>query len=583
MPQHRNRQILFLVPSNISFREYIQPGFNKSYRTIITPEKQDGHVHVSEVKTDMPLGILSIASYCRQNIPDITFRILDFNIVLNRATTVPASFESMFRKEICKLREDFGAPDLIGITALFSPQFTNVVTLAEICKSLYPHVPLVVGGGLATNQHSQLFRTTHAIDACCIGEGEQPMLALLKADDWKTHLQTDPSWVTPETEGKKPLVNAVLECLDDLPQIDFSLCDIDGYSENSVATHIAIQNLDSLQDTRKLHLHVMTSRGCPHRCCFCSSHSVHGRRMRYHSIDRVKRDFLAYIERYAPSCIVLQDDNFSWDKKRTFELLDFFTSLPITVTLTSGLALVDLSKELLQKIYDSGIRQITLPIESGSEKVLREIMHKPLNRSIINRVVRDCRNIGIQTNANILLGLPGETKADIEDTFAFLTTLDINWFYIYAATPLPGSEMYETCKTNRYICEEELETSGFKNPVITTDEFTPEYIADRAYKMNLELNFVHNYAMRNGLYDLAIQQFEKVFKVKADHALCHFMCGICHEKSGRSDSALANFQECAAILQHDPGQVSYFQYLKKTLREKFDSDLAKAILDNLQV
>lgn len=92
-----------------------------------------------------------------------------------------------------------------------------------------------------------------------------------------------------------------------------------------------------------------------------------------------------------------------------------------------------------------------MSVESGSNRVLKEIMHKPLNLSIVKRVVDDCRELGIYTNANILIGLPGETKQDIEDTRSFLKTINANWFLIFCANPLVGSEMFNICLKKNYL------------------------------------------------------------------------------------------------------------------------------------
>ena len=69
------------------------------------------------------------------------------------------------------------------------------------------------------------------------------------------------------------------------------------------------------------------------------------------------------------------------------------------------------------------MNNLVLSVESGSNRVLKEIMHKPLDLSIVKRVIADCRELGIASDISILIGLPGETKQDIEDARTFLKTL----------------------------------------------------------------------------------------------------------------------------------------------------------------
>jgi len=80
----------------------------------------------------------------------------------------------------------------------------------------------------------------------------------------------------------------------------------------------------------------------------------------------------------------------------------------------NGLALYALKREFLEALKKAGVENLLLSIESGNENVLKKIMKKPLKLPIVQRVVDDCRELGIYTNANIIVGMPGETPEDIE-------------------------------------------------------------------------------------------------------------------------------------------------------------------------
>jgi len=158
-------------------------------------------------------------------------------------------------------------------------------------------------------------------------------------------------------------------------------------------------------------------------------------------------------------------------------------------------------------------------------------MKKPLNLKIAERVVKDCRELGIDTDVNIVIGLPGETKDDIADARAFLRTLDATWFRIYTAIPLPGSEMYEICLEKGYI-PQEITDGDFKKAVIGTEDFTPEYIQRMAYTMNLDLNFVSNSEVRLGNHARALKEFENTIKLKDDHAFAYYFAAKCLREMG---------------------------------------------------
>lgn len=203
---------------------------------------------------------------------------------------------------------------------------------------------------------------------------------------------------------------------------------------------------------------------------------------------------------------------------------------------------------MLEAIKNAGVNQLVLPVESGSNRVLREIMHKPLNLSIVKRVIDDCRELGIDTDANILIGLPGETKRDIEDTRVFLKTLDATWFRIYVATPLVGSEMFNICIKNNYISGNYI-GCDFKRAVVETEDFTAEYIQKKAYDLNLELNFVGNSDFRLGNYEKALKGFENTIRVKNDHVFAYYFAAKCYKKMNKNKKYLVYKSKYQKIME----------------------------------
>lgn len=253
---------------------------------------------------------------------------------------------------------------------------------------------------------------------------------------------------------------------------------------------------------------------------------MHGWKLRYHSTERVKEDLARLSREYAADTIFFQDDHIMADKQRVLKILEGIKELGLKVLFQNGLAIYALDRNILEAIKNAGINHIVLSVESGSERVLKKIMHKPLDLSMVRRVTADCRELQINTDINILIGLPGETKQDIEETRAFLKTLYPSWFRIYTAAPLVGSEMYNICVKNGYLKGSHIGT-GWKKSVIETPEFTADYIQEKVYSLNLELNFVYNGDFRLGNYEKALRAFEHVIQIKSDHALAYYFAAQC--------------------------------------------------------
>ena len=513
--------ILFIVPPHISFDSFINPSDNE--RTTMKKSSKFG-----SVLTDMPLGILSLSSYIKKFNATKT-RLVDFNIILNKMEHFEyCSFKELFYDYLSARRWIEYAPKIIGISTLFTPSYQSMLDVAQCCRDIFPNALLIAGGGIPTNMYREIFRDSSCFDALCYGEGEKPLLGLLKADDKFGYLEHNTSWITRDkVKNGQSFEHDFIENLDEIPFYDYEILDINEYGLNPAITAYA-----SVSE-KKQNFHVMTSRGCIHHCCFCSSHTVHGRMMRYYSISRVKKDFIHLRDQYGAKTIVFQDDHLMSNRQRALNVIEIIKELQITAVFQNGLSLYALDKEMLTALKSAGVNQLVLSVESGSERVLKEVMHKPLNLSIVKRVSDDCRALGIYTNVNILIGLPGETKQDIDDASLFLKTINANWFIILCATPLVGSEMFDICLHNGYLKGSYIECD-YKKAVIETEDFTAEYIQEKAYYLNLELNFVENSDFRLGNYEIALKGFENAIRARNDHAFAYYFAAKCYLMLGHN-------------------------------------------------
>ena len=530
-------RVLFIVPPSIDFDKFKHPPSN--VRTVL---KRDGAY--GSVLTDMPLGVLALSAYVKKH-SDAEVQLIDFNVVLNQLDTFAyASFEDFFKEYLGSSQWRTFGPTIIGISTLFATSYRNMLDIAHCCRTAFPHALRVAGGGVPTNMYRNIYAESGDFDGLFFGEGERPLLSLILADDKQASLETSASCVTRKKlqTDFQPRFDFIAD-LDEVPAYDYSLVDLDDYRLNPTIS--AYPGADS----SGAHVTYMTSRGCPFYCIFCAAHSVHGRKMRFLSLERVKQDFLAIKERYGVRTIVFQDDHFMASPKRAHAIIDLLKSLGMSAFFPNSLTLYALDRPMLEALRDVGVRLLVLAIESGSARVLKKVMRKPLNLKIAERVVRDCRVLGIDTDVNIVVGLPGENKQDIADARAFLRTLNATWFRIYTAIPLPGSEMYEICLEKGYI-PGEVTDGDFKKAVIHTEEFTPEYIQRMAYTMNLDLNFVCNGEMRLGNYARALKEFENTIKLKDDHAFAYYFAAECRRQLG-DESGYALYRERYEEIRRD--------------------------------
>jgi anaerobic magnesium-protoporphyrin IX monomethyl ester cyclase len=535
-PGVKVERILFIAPPNITFGEYVSPAAN-----VKRVQKANGQV-VGSVITDIPLGPISLSAYLKKHSSVIT-KLIDFNVALNREASFDfKSFKEYFRSYLSNPDVERFQPTIIGISALFAPSYQSFLDIADCCRQIFPEAQLVGGGNLPTTSYNEILRDTDSFDAICYGEGEKPMLALLEAPDRPVYLQTSSSWMTREKALQKHgFHHDFISDLDEIPFLDYDLLDLEGYSINPTM-HYYTSGSAGLKG-----IPMMTSRGCPFRCIFCAAHRTHGREMRYHSVAKVIEDARKLQISYGAETIILLDDHFMGDPQRAYEIVDALSGLGLTLFFPNALALYALDRKFLELLSRVGVTQLILAVESGSDRVLKQVMHKPLKLDIVRRVIADCRELGIYTDCNILIGLPGETQKDISESRAFLKTINADWFRINVATPLTGSEMYDICEEKHYFKDLPI-LGNYKKAIIETEDFTAAYIQEISYLMNIELNFVHNANMRLGNYETALESFRNVLKAKHDHPIALYYSGVCHLRLGNGDQSRTCFElaeDCA--------------------------------------
>lgn len=515
-------RILFLVPPNIAFDDFIAPPENVGTIRLGNSEREFG-----SLLTDIPLGIISLSAYLKKHAP-VDTRAIDFNVQLLRETAFPyADFRAYFSVLLATPELAAFQPSMICISAQFTPAYHSVIDLADVCRLHFPDAMILAGGNLVTATYADLLADSRSLDAICYGEGELPLLELLQSANRPQLLATHDAWITHE-KAQHPACSfkhQFIDDLDEIPFLDYDILDIAGYRLNPTLSRYAVGAGTGHA------MAIMTSRGCPFKCTFCASHLAHGRKMRYYSVDRVTTDLDELVRRYGVDAVIVQDDHFMGDRERPYRIVEAARDRRLSIFFQNALAIYALERPFLELLKSAGVDELVLPIESGSAHMLKNVMHKPLKLDIVHRVVADCREIGIYTDCNIIIGMPGETMADIEDTRQFLKTINGDWFRVFIATPIPGSDMYLECVDNNYFAVSPLK-ANYKRAVVRTGDWSAEDIQRISYSLNIELNFVHNANMRLGRYDVALASFEKVVSTRPDHAIAHYFMSVCHEHLG---------------------------------------------------
>ncbi len=410
---------------------------------LIQPPVQD--FYDTDVRLQ-PIGLAYLKAAVAKHLPEVQVLLRDYHHVRGRRT-IPLPKELSYLRDYYA-RDDkspfssfhhyyhFGAdfetiaeetsrekPDLVGISSLFSPYYREALRCADAIKKK-SDVPILLGGSQVSAMPS--FMLSHPnVDLVIRGEGERPLVELLKALKNGRSLRKVPG-LGFKKNGRLFLNSEAANFpVAELPCPDLSDLPKDRY----------------LFEKKPL-CFIITSRGCPYRCSFCSVHRTFGHAYRKRSADQI----LAELERrYEEGYRVFdfEDDNFAFDRKRTLELCGkiaaAFPKKDVQLLAMNGICYWTLDGTVLKKMRLAGFTHLNLSLVSLNTALLRRV-HRPHFLVRYRAAVKKAAALGFKTVAYQILGLPGDTVASMIKTLRFNARLPVllgaSPFYLTPASPL---------------------------------------------------------------------------------------------------------------------------------------------------
>ena len=236
---------------------------------------------------------------------------------------------------------------------------------------------------------------------------------------------------------------------------------------------------------------VTTTRGCPYSCVFCSVCILWGRTWRARSPKNVVDELEHVVKTFGVKQVDFYDENMTLDKKRMAEICDQIVQrgLHIEWFTPNGVRADTLDEPLLRKMKRSGCKKIRVAPESGVQRIVNEVIGKNLDLKKVEQAVVLCKKVGIKVGCFFVLGMIGETKADIEETIKFaykLRSLGADSLIFSIAMPLYGTELYEQAKEGGYLregfCDYALAAT---EPLIETPEFSAQDLQELCMRANM--------------------------------------------------------------------------------------------------
>jgi anaerobic magnesium-protoporphyrin IX monomethyl ester cyclase len=378
------------------------------------------------------------------------------------------------------------SPELVEIHIPFSGWWKTAYEVASTVKSIDKDIVTVLSG-LYPSARSEDSLMHPNIDFVVIGEAEYTMLELVGALEQRTtanfkeikgigYIKNGETIITPPRPA--------IQDLDALPFPARHLLPMEEY-------FVAVKENPPRGEIRKPWTMMITSRGCPYNCIFCSIHVVMGKKWRGRSPENVIEEIENVVQTYHVKQIDFLDDNMTLNTKRMAAICDLIVKrgLDIEWYTPNGIRADTLDENLLRKMKASGCKKIRIAPESGVQRVVNKIIKKDLDLKKVENAVILSKKVGIKVGCFFIIGLIGETKEDIEATIKYaykLRKLGADSFYFSYATPLYGTELYEQAKQGGFIrdCFSD-EALAAVEPLIETPEFTADDLRELCARANL--------------------------------------------------------------------------------------------------
>ena len=380
-------------------------------------------------------------------------------------------------------------PDIVGLTNLFRENTNETIKAAELIREVLPDTVIVVGGPNASALPEYILDESPAVDIIGLGDGERLMHKIVEWVQGKRSLSTIESIMYRDHEKnvRTPKGELLID-LDELGHIDYNLLKLERYFTYERNGIMARNKLS--YDGAERSVSLVTSRGCPYKCSFCSIHIHAGRKYRRYSVEHVLDHLEDLTKNYGIRHVHFEDDNLTLDRKRFMELMNGIIDrkLKFTWDTPNGTFANALDEEMMVLIKKTGCTYLIVAPESGDQWVIDNVIGKqPLTLENVTRIFKVAKKIGVDMQAFYIIGFPRETLKQINTTLKFamdaLKKYDV-LPHMAMARADPGTDLYAEAQMNGHLVTDVAvsNTGGvhsdmFTRHLIKNKEFDPESLA----------------------------------------------------------------------------------------------------------
>ena len=368
-------------------------------------------------------------------------------------------------------------PDLLGLRSLTMGR-KSLHRVATVAREKY-QIPFVVAGGPHATDSPDDVLHNEAFDCAVLGEGEETAIDLVSRILLKQSLDSMPGLALRSSEGVSITPSRPpIEDLDRLPMPDYRLIDFQRINKGHV-------DFSFRYDVP--HANLFTSRGCPYRCIYC--HHIFGKRFRAHTPERIMAEVNMLHDQYGITRFQIIDDIFNIDRDRTMRFLEMVirSGKKLTFSFPNGVRGDRVDEEMVDAMWEAGVRYIAYAIESGAPRI-QKLIQKDLDLNRIKEAISLSTAKGILTRGFFMLGFPTEMEEEAMMTIDFAKSSDLVQAMFFTVVYFPGTPLFQLA---RKMCKMSDLDLGLEDDYVHTRE--GPYAFSRETLQSLKLKAIREF------------------------------------------------------------------------------------------
>ena len=456
------------------------------------------------------------------------------------------------RKELLAFK-----PDLIGISQWTHNRHTSL-DLARVCRDILPDSTIVMGGGHATFCYEDILTEGSPVDIVIRGEAEATLLELaarlLVTAEWQSL-----AGLAFRRNGTITVTH-LRENLKDLDLLPLPA----RYLDTSIGIDLELQSE-----------FIVTTRGCPSTCYFCSSPDFWGRRIRFRSPAAIVEEIMYIRQKFGLIYFSIRDDTFTADRKRVLEFCELLRKQEVNILWNCQSRVTAIDEELVAEMKRAGCECIQLGVESGSPRILRQL-GKNIDPAQIEHACQLIRNIGINLSIFLISDVPGETGDDIRQTFELVRRIHPDDGYVSPLAYYPGTQLYKegvaagntspgVFADSRHAAVYVASKPGHSSARLL-DELTHNQLADpdRFNRQKKRLGYCHTtnviageWYRQRGEFDKAEKELQEITTIQPGNPWGWFLLGDLYTERGKAEKGKEFYAKVLSIVpQHGPSKAA---------------------------